>query len=43
MVHVGDVLVRGLLHNPSVLRVHLPGSDVDRASISPSPETNDCS
>lgn len=43
VVHARDVLLRGLLHHPSVLRVHLHGQNVDRSEVPPSLETHDCS
>ena len=30
LVHAGNVLVRGLLHDPALLRQHLPRPDLDR-------------
>ena len=30
LVHAGPLLVRRLLHNPSLLRLDLPGQDMDR-------------
>jgi hypothetical protein len=30
MVHVGDVLIRRLLHNTAVVRLHLFGQNMDR-------------
>ena len=29
LVHAGALLVRRLLHHPAVLRLHLPGQDMD--------------
>ena len=41
MVHAGDVFVRGLLYDTTVLRVDISRSDVDRTEVPPSPTTDD--
>lgn len=41
VVHAGDVFVRGLLYDTTVLRVDISRSDVDRTEVPPSPTTDD--
>ena len=41
LVHVGAVLVRGLLHHSAFVRLDLLGPDLDRAALLASPQTYD--
>ncbi len=41
LVHAWAVLLRGLLHHPPVLRVHLPGPDLDRAQVPEGAQAHD--
>lgn len=41
VVHAGDVFVRGLLYDTTVLCIDISRSDMDRTEVPPSPTTDD--